>query len=319
VAFIQKVWSGSSSFRRKLTLAICLGSLVSTISFSQESRFAIQVLGIAQDAGYPQMDCEKECCKAVRNGEVEEAYPTSLALIDREKKSFYLFEASPAIREQLQMVKDSFPGYALKGVFITHAHIGHYLGLAQFGREVMGAKGVPVYVMPRMKSFLERNGPWSQLIELGNISLMGLRKDKYLDIDEGLEVSAALVPHRDEYSETVGFSVQTQKGRFLFLPDIDSWEAWDLQIKSMAPFYTFMFLDATFYNDEELPGRDMSKIPHPRVSETMNLFADFPFKSRIQFIHFNHTNPVLRDTPERKLVLDKGFSISQQGMIIDLK
>ncbi|MCB0316049.1 MAG: pyrroloquinoline quinone biosynthesis protein PqqB, partial [Calditrichaeota bacterium] len=57
------------------------------------------------------------------------------------------------------------------GIFLTHAHIGHYSGLTQLGREVIGAGGVPVYAMPRMETFLRSNGPWDQLVSLQNISL----------------------------------------------------------------------------------------------------------------------------------------------------
>ena len=43
----------------------------------------------------------------------------------------------------------------LSGVFLTHAHIGHYTGLMNFGNEAMGTKELPVFCMPKMKSFFK--------------------------------------------------------------------------------------------------------------------------------------------------------------------
>eukprot|EP00957_Ditylum_brightwellii_P156501 11911053-Ditylum_brightwellii.AAC.1 len=62
------------------------------------------------------------------------------------------------------------------GIFLTHAHIGHYTGLMYLGREALGAVDVPVYAMPRMRSFLKNNGPWSQLVSLGNINIQNLEE-----------------------------------------------------------------------------------------------------------------------------------------------
>ena len=43
-----------------------------------------------------------------------------------------------------------------KGIFLTHAHIGHYSGLIHLGKEALGAKGISVYAMPKMSFFLKR-------------------------------------------------------------------------------------------------------------------------------------------------------------------
>ena len=66
--------------------------------------------------------------------------------------------------------------------------MGHYVGLLQLGREVMGAKDIPIYAMPRMRSFLENNGPWNQLVELENIKIQSLKEGKELKIGEQLYI-----------------------------------------------------------------------------------------------------------------------------------
>src|SRR5512147_1320117 len=95
------------------------------------------------------------------------------------------------------------PACTLAGIFLTHAHIGHYTGLMHLGREAMGARAVPVYGMPRMRAFLAANGPWDQLVRLRNVELRSLAADTIITLGDSLWVSPFLVPHRDEYSETV--------------------------------------------------------------------------------------------------------------------
>lgn len=284
----------------------------------------ITVLGIAQDAGYPQTGCEKECCKAYRDGKEEKKYVTCLALVDRTTQQYWLFEATPDLQEQLVDLQrtwdiDSMPAPA--GILITHAHIGHYTGLMQLGREVMGTKDVPVHVMPRMDSFLRHNGPWSQLVKLENIKLMPLQADSAAWMNNSLKVTSIRVPHRDEFSETVGFVIESSKKKVLFIPDIDKWEKWDRDIKELVKNVDVAFLDGTFYKNGELPGRDMKEIPHPFVEESLQRFSSLTSaeRSKIVFIHFNHTNPLLKkQSAEKEMVKKDGFGMAEEGMIIEL-
>ena len=80
------------------------------------------------------------------------------------------------------------------------------------------------------------------------------------------------------------------------------------------------YLDATFYDGRELPGRDLSQIPHPPMIDTMKRLAGRA-KQRpgtIRFIHLNHTNPALFDRAIRADVERRGFRIAEQGEVIDL-
>ncbi|WP_422359505.1 MBL fold metallo-hydrolase [Reichenbachiella sp.] len=283
-----------------------------------EDNWKLIVLGIAQDAGYPQAGCKKSCCKAYWKGQNPKQHPTCLALLNNQSKEAWLFEATPDFKDQMRAL-DTL-GYQLSGIFLTHAHIGHYSGLIHLGREVMGTKTIPVYAMPKMKSFLENNGPWSQLVSLNNIELKELKNEKSVRLNASTKVTPFLVPHRDEYSETVGFKIAGLNQTILFIPDINKWETWNKDLAEEIKKVDYAFLDASFFADGELPGRDMSKIPHPFTSETMELLQDLPIKekSKVHFIHFNHTNPALFNSPERKQVLKKGFNIVKEGQMIDL-
>jgi len=288
------------------------------------------VLGAGQDAGAPQIGNADDGPRLL---------PSSLGLIDRSSGSRYLLDATPAITEQLAMLDAIEPpreGLGVDGVFLTHAHIGHYLGLAYFGREAAGASGVPVYAMPRMAQFLRENGPWSQLVELGNIEILTPRPFDRADeievadwrpaepiiFDNGIAFGAFPVPHRDEYSETVGW-VAFDPARYsvLYLPDIDDWDEWEARhegfsLNRMLQMADMLFIDATFWDDNELDGRDMSEIPHPRVTETMDRLQDLPAEQRakVHFIHYNHTNPIRDpDSAESAEVEARGFNVARRG------
>jgi pyrroloquinoline quinone biosynthesis protein B len=282
------------------------------------------VLGIAQDAGYPQIGCTKECCAAYWQGEEEKKYITSLALVDRKANQYWLFEATPDITYQLHSLQPYLftkEDYSPDGIFITHAHIGHYSGLMQLGREAMGAKYVPVFAMPRLDSFLRNNGPWSQLVSLNNVQLKTLKADSTVSLNTSLKVTPVIVPHRDEFSETVGFVIESSKKKILFIPDIDKWEKWNRDIVAEVGKVDIALLDGTFYTNGELPGRNMSEVPHPFVEESMQRFSALPSKekSKIVFIHFNHTNPLLKkESAEKKKVKADGFGVAEKGMLIEL-
>ncbi|MBP7808955.1 MAG: pyrroloquinoline quinone biosynthesis protein PqqB [Bacteroidia bacterium] len=282
------------------------------------SQSNVIVLGIAQDGGYPHLGCEKECCNKAWKNDSLKRFIVSLALVDPVSKNWWLFEATPDIKEQLQYFKTLTKGdynYLPSGIFLTHAHIGHYTGLMQLGREVMNTKEIPVYVLPKMKNFLETNGPWSQLVTLKNISLYNMDTVEALELQKGIMIHAYTVPHRDEFSETAGFKIVTEKASYLFIPDIDKWTKWNKSIIEEVKKVTYAFVDATFNEITELKNRKVEEVPHPFVSETMEFFKNESreTKAKLHFIHFNHTNPVMWDKTAKQKVLEQGFKVAEQG------
>lgn len=284
----------------------------------------IVVLGNVQDGGYPQAGCTKACCNAYWQGKEPRKLVTSLALVDRKSGRYWLFEATPDITTQLHYVQRYLPAghaYLPDGIFITHAHIGHYSGLMQLGREALGAKDVKVWALPGLDSFIRHNGPWSQLVSLKNISISPLQASQPVTLTGSIKVTPLLVPHRDEFSETAGFVIEHNGRKLLFIPDIDKWEKWNRNILAEIGKVDIAMIDGTFYADGELPGRNMKEVPHPFVSESMLLFKQLPDseKKKIFFIHFNHTNPLLnKRAAERGSVRKAGFGIADEGMVIPL-
>lgn len=294
------------------------------MDIKDDAAFQLVILGTVQDAGSPHVGCEKECCSNLSLEEKGRRRVSCIGLFDRVEQKTFLFDATPDIvaqingmNAQLSLSNKQLPD----GIFLTHAHIGHYTGLMFLGRESVNASKVPVYAMPRMFEFLKSNGPWSQLVDLQNIELKLLRSDSLIKITKGLSVTPIVVPHRDEFSETVGYIIAALNKKVLFIPDIDKWMKWNRDITDYVKLVDYAFIDATFYGPNEVK-RSMNEIPHPFVVESMAMFESLPDteKAKIHFIHLNHTNPLLNSNSEEyKEVISKGFHVARIEQVFDLE
>ncbi|MCO6509171.1 MAG: hypothetical protein J5I65_00090 [Aridibacter famidurans] len=306
---------------RKLAALLLLFVALAPLAFAKEPYFA--VLGVGQDAGVPQMGCESPFCKEAWQDPSKREMVSSIALVDPDTGERWIFDATPDLPDQFQLLKEitGDRSNALAGIFLTHAHMGHYTGLMYLGFESMNAKAVPVFAMPRMKRYLEANGPWSQLVSFKNISIKELAKDKPVKLNGRISVTPFLVPHRDEYSETAGFRIISNDFSALFIPDIDKWDRWERKLADEVRENDLLFVDATFFKDGEIP-RPMSEVLHPFVEETMALLKGLPASDRakVHFIHFNHSNPMVQRSKEAiGEVESAGFRIARTGMTIPLR
>lgn len=280
------------------------------------------VLGITQDGGHPQAGCMKKCCTEAFADPQLGHRRACLAIQDDRTNKVWLIEATPDLGSQMHEACAGYPGKsAADAIFVTHSHVGHYTGLMYFGRETMNQKLMPVYVMPRMKTFLEQNGPWSQLVSLENIQLVEMQENTPVRLADGLSVTPLLVQHRGEYAETAGFRVAGPHKKLLFIPDIDKWERWERKLADELAVVDYAFIDGTFYDGSEIGGRDFREVPHPFIIETMTLLDSLPLKERekVIFIHFNHTNPVMTGGEKyRREVTGRGYHIASEGQDLDL-
>jgi len=285
---------------------------------NSDNTVELMVLGNAQDAGAPQINCNKQCCENLKENNKSHQV-VSLGVIDNTNNKSFLFEATPDIGLQCYNLNKGLESSTdlPDGIFLTHAHIGHYSGLMYLGKEATNANSIDVYSMPRMSDFLKNNGPWSQLINNQNILLNELQDKDTVSLSTQVKVIPFLVPHRDEYSETVGYQIIGPNKKALFIPDIDKWKRWESNIVDEIKKVDYAFLDATFYDGNEISNRDMSEIPHPFVVESMEIFQALSPKDKIKvhFIHFNHSNPLLdRESDESRNVLSEGYNIAREGL-----
>lgn len=321
IAGLSSIGSKGISARLSSLFTLLL-MLLSNAAVANDSSPYLYVLGSAQDAGHPQAGCyQPHCMRAWKDPALREP-ATSLGLIDPRGKRKYLFEATPNLPEQLYQLQLEAPSdaYRLKGIFLTHAHMGHYTGLVHLGHEAMGADQIPVFAMPRMYEFLESNGPWSQLVAYENIKLKSLKNRSAVTLGD-LRVTPIEVPHRDEYSETVGYQIDGPDKSAIFIPDINSWDSWELDLAAIVAARDYALIDATFYSADELPGRERSQFPHPLVTDTMKRLSKLSKEDRdkVWFIHLNHSNPLLDpNSKASKKVESRGFNIARRGLRLPL-
>ncbi len=268
------------------------------------------LLGVAQDGGLPQPGCNCPNCAAARANPALRQRVVSLGLVDEAAGRAWLIDATPDFPAQYDALTNRAP---LAGVLLTHAHMGHYPGLLWLGPEAMNARGLPLYATPRMAAFLRAHAPWSGLAAGGHVTLVEIAPGQEVALSPRLRVTPVAVPHRDEYSDTVAWLVRSPSRTLFYCPDIDHWRAFqpDLRAWLQRVGVDIALLDATFFSPDELPGRDLTQIPHPLARDTAALLADGDIE--VAFIHLNHTNPLWRPGPERAWIEAQGLRVGAQG------
>ena len=280
----------------------------------------IYVLGTAQDGGYPHIGCIDKCCKKVKN----KRYISSIAIVDNKNKYSWIIDVTPDISSQLRLLNKYVDNYnypSISGIFLTHAHTGHYAGLINFGLECMNLKGIPIYVFSKMNNFLNSNSMFKQLIKNKNIIINNIDENSTIQLNQKINIKGFLVPHRNELSETVGFNIKTNKQSIIYLPDIDAWDQWSINILDLIKKHDVLLLDGTFYKKNELKNRDIKKVPHPTILQNIQIMNKLAVKERnkIYFTHLNHTNKALiKDSIEYNKIITSGYNILEDKTIFKL-
>lgn len=274
----------------------------------------VVVLGSGQDGGVPQTGFHPSA------GPPRTA--TSIAVVTREG-SAVLLDASPDLRTQQRRLLDTDPWYgsrrsgsAFDAVFLTHAHMGHYTGLVHFGPEAHNTDRLPVYMTESMGKYLTANQPWSRLFRLGNLESRIIRAGESVNPVAGVSIRPFLVPHRAEFTDTVGFSITAPGLSVCYLPDIDAWEPWKEAMEVLAA-HSVVLVDGTFYDESEPSGRSSDEVPHPPIRESLDRFAEIANSTDVIFIHLNHSNPAADpESGAARMVRDRGYRIAVDGMSI---
>jgi len=295
------------------------------------------VLGTVQDGGLPHGSCHGPHCRAAREDPTRRRWVASLGIVLPRSRRLYLIDATPDVIEQLHRLsryrESGLPAGGtvdrspLDGVFLTHAHMGHYLGLAHFGFEAIHTRHLPTWGTPRMLGFLRDNGPWSQLVSMENLELRemplaapgvpAVDGGGWVELGEGVAVAAFPVPHRDEYSDTVAYLIRGPERAVLYVPDTDGWDVWPRPLPEViGDGVDLALLDGSFFSMGELPGRDITQVRHPLMRQTMDLLERQVEAGEIEvaFTHLNHSNPALvPDGPERREIEARGFRVLEEG------
>ena len=299
-----------------LFIQLIISLIIGCVKAPEQDPYVV-VLGIAQDGGAPHAGCQKDCCATRWNDPSKYLMVSSIGIVDPNTKETWIIDATPDFPKQLEILTGNDHN-KLKGIFLTHAHIGHYTGLMFLGREVMGSNSVPVYAMPKMAKYLRSNGPWNQLVNLENIVIEKLKDERSVKLNDRVKVTPFQVPHRDEFSETVGYKIEGANKSLIFIPDIDKLSKWEKDIVTIVKENNYAILDGSFYQNGEITGRDMSEIPHPFIIESLETLKSSLDNSEVYFIHLNHTNPALiKESEAQKQILKAGFKIAKPKQTIN--
>ncbi len=271
----------------------------------------IRLLGNAQDAGRPQLGCTEKCCKDARRNTHLSRMPVSLGL---HGEQFGIVEATRCIGDQISLMGNS----QISEVWLTHAHLGHIEGLGQFGRESFNSKNVKLRCSESVANYVMKHPIWKKLIERGNLTFDKFKSDTIVPIE---------VPHRAQDFDTHAILFKGKNNNILFLPDHDRWEKTLDFVEYNNPKEWFssleaniILLDGTFWNSSELKGRIQANVPHPTVSETLDLIGERSANDpRVIFIHLNHTNPLhYPNSDEYQKVTSLGWEVGEEGMELNL-
>ena len=281
-------------------------------------------MGTGQDAGIPQMGCSCKNCEAARWDPSRRRAGASLALVDTAGEKFYLVDASLHMSGQVDRLLHThvIAGLgALQGIFITHAHMGHIIGLSLLGKEAADVKRVTVFAALEVCEFLGFNPIFRRMVQRGNLRLGEILEGEALELFEGATITPFVVPHRKDAILTYGYLI-TEKGEgdgkgrtIIYIPDMDLITK---EIKALVKDSDIALLDGTFFDMNELPGRDMSEISHPLIEETIRTLGEMD--TRIIFTHINHSNPVSDpSSKEYEHVTEAGHEIASEGLVLSLR
>lgn len=282
------------------------------------------VLGTAQDGGVPQLNCFRDHCARVRAGQAPAPRVACLGLVDATAGRRFLIDATPDLPAQLADLLQAVPAADvagrtvplhehLHGILLTHAHVGHYLGLASLGKEVAAARELPVWTSASMSAFLRANAPWSLLVEAGHIVLRELQPGVTVRLSPALEVTPLQVVHRQELSDTLGYLMRGPARSLLYVPDADTWDGWPRPFEQILAAADVALLDGSFYSADELGHRAQGDVPHPPVVSTVERVGGLAGRPPVWFIHLNHTNPLWDPAAPQRDTLPAGFDVAHTG------
>lgn len=242
------------------------------------------VLGSGQDGGAPQLG---------NRSSVSPARSASSVAILGSSGAIVLLDASPDIRLQVKALLDS--------------------PLYPENRET------PLFATECFLSFMEGNEPWASLLSQGRLRGTPIDHEE-APIDHDLAIKAIPVPHREEHSDTVAFSVEVRGEPWhLYLPDLDDWDTWEAG-ESQLSRHDVALIDASFSSLDEVPGRDLEAIRHPLVPDTIQRFRHLTEETQLILTHINHSNPLGDDTAViAHQAIAAGFTIAHDGLTISFE
>jgi coenzyme PQQ biosynthesis protein B len=291
----------------------------------------LRVLGSAAGGGFPQWNCGCPGCRAVRAGSRPCRPRTqSSVAVSADYRRWFLLNASPDIRAQIESFPALHPrdGRAtpLRAVLLTDAELDHTLGLLLL-RE---ARAIELHATPAAHETL-RDGTsllrtleaycpveWRPVVPGADVSLGdGL---SYRAFDVPTTKRARFGPGTEQ-GRVVGYRLTDERsGRALvYLPGVQELTP---AVREQLDGCACLLVDGTCWHDDELirlglagkTAREMGHLPISGAGGSLEQISELPIERKI-YIHVNNTNPILvDDSPERRLVEERGMEVAMDGL-----
>jgi pyrroloquinoline quinone biosynthesis protein B len=294
----------------------------------------VRLLGTAAGGGFPQWNCRCTNCRGVRAGTLPASPRTqSSVAVSADERSWFLLNASPDVRAQIESFAPLLPGAGIRGtgiagVLLTNADLDHSLGLLLL-RE---GGPVDVHATAEVRQALDEGVKLTALLDYyGGLrwhelpaELVPLRGAD--GAGSGLLYAAFTVPGKPpRYRErriapfrgdTVGLRLVDERtgGRLVYVPGV---AALDGVVLGELRACDALLLDGTFFSDGEmqaegvgaLGARQMGHLPVGGSEGSLAVVATLPARRKV-YVHINNTNPILREgSPQQREVAAAGAEV----------
>jgi pyrroloquinoline quinone biosynthesis protein B len=298
------------------------------------------VLGAAAGGGFPQWNSNAPGCRRARQGDPAARPRTQASLaVSADGKSWFLLNAAPDLRTQIEQTPDLQPKAGLRsspiaGVVLTGGDVDAIAGLLTLRER----QPLTVYATGKVLGVLDANPIFEVLSrDLVRRERLRLEQPRSLDLPSGaasgLVAEAFAVPGKVplylepagaappivESEETVGLAISHGAKRLFFIPGC---AAMTDALRRRLRGAELVFFDGTLWDDAEMirggigekTGRRMGHMSLSGPEGTIAAFADLGVRRKV-LIHINNSNPVLLDdSPERSAVEAAGWEVAFDGM-----
>jgi pyrroloquinoline quinone biosynthesis protein B len=300
----------------------------------------VLVLGSAAGGGFPQWNCGCANCLAVRQNQPGwQARTQDCLAVSADGERWWLLNASPDLLTQIQAAPELWPRglrhSPIAGVVLTNGDLDHVLGLLLL-RE---SQELSVYATLRVMEGLRQNVALRTLERFsGQVHWRALELNRPLELLEadergsGIELTPFALPGKPPLHLTHAFPPSAEdnlglrlrcgaSGSLVYASAAARWDDLSLFREARA-----VFIDGTFWSEQELPGmgvavgpaRSMAHLPISGEEGSLCRLAEIRAPHRY-FTHVNNTNPILDEaSPERAALRQAGWDVAFDGLRLSL-
>jgi pyrroloquinoline quinone biosynthesis protein B len=296
----------------------------------------VRVLGSAAGGGFPQWNCRCETCEAARAGVRARPRTQSSLAIRGAQGPWFLVNASPDAREQLEALAPGRAGGVrappIAAVLLTDAEIDHTAGLlllreSQAPVRVLGDRGV--------EQALRRGYPVLEILKrYCGVEWQTLQPEQATPLEGSSLTVEPFEAGGDAPRYLDGSDVELEASGFVFrdgasggvVTYVPGLARLDDGVLARLAASDAVLVDGTFWRGDELArlgistrsAHDMGHLPLSGPGGTLEALARLE-RPRKVLVHINNTNPILlEDSPEREAVRGAGVEVAYDGLEIEL-